>query len=230
MSLYKKYSHVRSATSNGMNKRGFGLIGLLITLAIIALASGAMYSSFVKPNYGSGTPIEQGISAINEAEKAKQLLEQRNIDTGLDTSSDSIIIVPLGNLPSVHAVKIGDRIGNFTLEAIKIFPFVYPDDNSRDFTVELSGEETVSGEVFWNDMFRQPCFIVSKEDTHKIPQFKEWNAPRAHFCFKNNTLAQDQLKAVSGATSSATILIRDYKFIFSHKEGDNETTLIRTVR
>lgn len=66
-------------------RTGFGLIGLLITLAIIALASGAMYSSFVKPKDGSKTPMEQGISAINEAEKAKQLLEQKNMVTELNT-------------------------------------------------------------------------------------------------------------------------------------------------
>lgn len=62
-----------------MNKHGFGLIGLLITLAIIAFASRTTYSSFLKPKNGSETPIEQGLSAINEAEKAKQLLEQRNM-------------------------------------------------------------------------------------------------------------------------------------------------------
>ena len=62
-----------------MNKHGFGLIGLLITIAIIALASGTMYSSFLKPKDGKPTELEQGISAINEAKKAKQLLEQGNI-------------------------------------------------------------------------------------------------------------------------------------------------------
>jgi|SRR3989344_369540 len=212
-------------------KKAFGLIGLLITLAIIALASGVMYSSFVKPNNGSENPLEQGFSAINEAEKAKQILEQRNIIIiEPNTSQDNAFFTTPNNLLSVHVVRVGDKIGNFTIKAIDIFPFIYPDDKSQDFTVELSGEETVGGVVFWNDMFRQPCFIVNKEDTHKIPQFKEWNNPQAHFCFKNNTLAQDQLRTTPGATSSATILIRDYKFIFSHKEGDNETTFVRIVR
>ncbi|MDO8572184.1 MAG: hypothetical protein Q7S11_00240 [bacterium] len=70
------------------HKKAFGLIGLLITLAIIALASGAMFSSFSKPNNGGETPMEQGLSAINEAEKAKQLLEQRG-DTYSNTGVQS---------------------------------------------------------------------------------------------------------------------------------------------
>src|SRR3989344_1676790 len=201
-------------------RTGFGLIGLLITLAIIAFASWTTYSLFLKQKNGGETPMEQGLSAINEAEKAKQLLEQRNIVTEPDTPN---------NLSSVHVVKVGDTIGNFTIKSINIFPFIYPDDKSQDFTVELGGEETVGGTVFWNDMFKQPCFMVSKGETHKIPQFKEWNNPQAHFCFKNAMFAQEELKAVPGATSSATILIRDYKFIFSHKEGDNETTFVRFV-
>lgn len=61
---------------------GFGLIGLLITLAIIALASSATYSSFLKPKGGGTTPVEEGLSAINEAEKAKQLLEQKSLLNG----------------------------------------------------------------------------------------------------------------------------------------------------
>lgn len=69
----------------GNHKKAFGLIGLLITLAIIAFASWTTYSSFLKPKNGNGTPIEQGISAINEAEKAKQLLEQKNIVTESNT-------------------------------------------------------------------------------------------------------------------------------------------------
>ena len=231
MSLYKKYSQTRSATSNGMNnrKKAFGLIGLLITLAIISLASWTTYSSFVKPKNGSETPLEQGVSAISEAEKVKQLLEQRNTITEQDTPNNNIPVVPQNNLLSVHNIRVGDKVGNFTIKSITIFPFIYPDDGSQDFTVELGGEETVGGTVFWNDMFKQPCFMVSKEETHKIPQFKEWNNPQAHFCFKNAMFAQEELKAVPGATSSATILIRDYKFIFSHKEGDNETTFVRFV-
>ena len=213
-----------------MNKNGFGLIGLLITLAIIALASGILYSSFLKQNDKGETGVEQGISAINEAEKAKQLLEQRNTITEQDMPNNNIPVVPQNNLSSVHTVNVGDKIGNFTIKSINIFPFVYPDDKSQDFTVELNGEETVKGTVFWNDMFQQPCFIVDKKDTHKIPQFKEWNNPQAHFCFKNAVFAQGELKAIPRATSSATILIRDYKFIFSHKEGDNETTFVRVVR
>lgn len=67
------------------HKKAFGLIGLLITLAIIALAGWTTYSSFLKPKDGSKTPMEQGLSAINEAEKAKQLLEQRNIVTEPNT-------------------------------------------------------------------------------------------------------------------------------------------------
>ena len=232
MSLYKKYSQTRSATSNGMNnrKKAFGLIGLLITLAIIMLASWTTYSSFLKPKNGGEAPVEQGLSAINEAKKAKQLLEQRNTITEQDMPNNNIPVVPQNNLSSVHTVNVGDKIGNFTITSINIFPFVYPDDKSQDFTVGLSGEETVGGVVFWDDMFRQPCFTVSKKDTHKIPQFKEWNNPQAHFCFKNAMSAQEELKAVPGATSSATILIRDYKFIFSHKEGDNETMFVRILR
>lgn len=69
----------------GNHKKAFGLIGLLITLAIIALASRTTYSLFLKPKSGDKTPIEQGISAINEAEKAKQLLEQKNMVTELNT-------------------------------------------------------------------------------------------------------------------------------------------------
>jgi type II secretory pathway component PulJ len=58
--------------------RGFGLIGLLLALAIIALASWSMYSSFLKPQNGGTAELDQYTSAINEAKKAKQLLEQRN--------------------------------------------------------------------------------------------------------------------------------------------------------
>jgi prepilin-type N-terminal cleavage/methylation domain-containing protein len=124
MFLRKKYSHTRSATSNGMNNRkkalvpyesnvfnmnnsarcfkysaryfrtGFGLIELLITLAIIALAGWTTYSSFLKPNNGSETPLEQGISAINEAEKAKQLLEQRNIATPDSSEKNTLSTTP----------------------------------------------------------------------------------------------------------------------------------------
>lgn len=72
-----------------MNKHGFGLIGLLITLAIIAFAGWSMYSSFLKPNNGDETPIEQGLSAINEAKKAKQLLEQGNV-VNQDSSEKNI--------------------------------------------------------------------------------------------------------------------------------------------
>lgn len=61
-----------------IQKHGFGLIGLLITLAIIALASGAMYASFLKPKGGASTQIEQGLSAINEAQKVKDLLEKKS--------------------------------------------------------------------------------------------------------------------------------------------------------
>ena len=60
------------------HKKAFGLISLLITFAIITLAGGAMYSSFLKSKDGGEAPIEQGLSAINEAEKVKQLLEQQN--------------------------------------------------------------------------------------------------------------------------------------------------------
>ncbi len=60
------------------HKKAFGLIGLLITLAIIAFAGGAMYSSFLKPQNGGTTELDQYTSAINEAKKAKQLLEQGN--------------------------------------------------------------------------------------------------------------------------------------------------------
>lgn len=217
-------------TTNSPQRHGFGLISLLITLAIIALASGAIYSSLFKKNSQGETPVSEGISAINEAKKAKQLLEQGNIVTESNMHESSTPSGVSSNLPSVHTVKVGDRVGNFIIKSINIFPFVYPDDKSQDFTVELSGEETVGGVVFWNDMFQQPCFMVNKEDTHKIPQFKEWNNPQAHFCFKNSVLAQSQLKIVPGSTSSATVLIQDYKFISSRKEGDNETTFVRAVR
>ena len=125
MSLYKKYSQTRSATSNGMNnrKKAFGLIGLLITLAIIMLASWTTYSSFVKPKNGSETPLEQGVSAISEAEKVKQLLEQRNIITEQDTPNNNIPVVPQNNLLSVHNIRVGDKVGNFTIKSITIFPF-----------------------------------------------------------------------------------------------------------
>ena len=61
------------------NKKGFGLVGLLITLAIIlALAGGAMYYYFnrsldviTNPGGGDKTPIEK-------AKDIKDVLEERD--------------------------------------------------------------------------------------------------------------------------------------------------------
>ncbi len=61
------------------HKKAFGLIGFLITLAVIAFAGWSMYSSFLKPQNGGTTELDQYTSAINEAKKAKQLLERGNI-------------------------------------------------------------------------------------------------------------------------------------------------------
>lgn len=68
-------------TFHPQKERGFGLVSLIITLAIIALASGAIYSSFFRKNSQGEIPATEGISAINEAKKAKQLLEQGNTVT-----------------------------------------------------------------------------------------------------------------------------------------------------
>ena len=122
--------------------------------------------------------------------------------------NNNIPVVPQNNLSSVHTVNVGDKIGNFTIKSINIFPFVYPDDKSQDFTVELNGEETVKGTVFWNDMFQQPCFIVDKKDTHKIPQFKEWNNPQAHFCFNINSAD----KFISNVCMNAKCKIKSSRF------------------
>lgn len=65
---------------NSYNK-GFGLIGLFITLMVVGLAGWGTYSSLLKTKGTNENLGEQGLSAINEAEKAKQLLEQGNINT-----------------------------------------------------------------------------------------------------------------------------------------------------
>lgn len=208
----------------GNHKKAFGLIGLLITLAIIALASWSTYSSFLKPKDGSEAPIEQGLSAINEAEKVKQLLEQRNI------------ITEPNNLPSIHAAKVGDKVASFTITSITIFPFIYPSDQSQDFRVEYVGETTVRGNYFWSQMLDRVCFMVSEEDALNIPRMKE-DSKGANFCFSNTNFAKQALAPVlvagpkgDGVKHPATVVIHTYTEIVASKEGSDLTLLITVTQ
>ena len=58
-------------------RQGFGILGLLITIAIIALLG----SIAMKFYFGDATPaqeVEQGIDAIDAAQAAKDAADQKN--------------------------------------------------------------------------------------------------------------------------------------------------------
>ncbi len=59
------------------SRKGFGLIGILITILIIALLSGIMMKFY----FGNTTPaqsVQQGIDAINAAQGARNSVDQYN--------------------------------------------------------------------------------------------------------------------------------------------------------
>lgn len=65
--------------SNKKNKtRGFGLIGLILVIAVIALLSGgALYKNKEKNNRSQ---LDTGLDAIKKAEEIKQQLESKNTE------------------------------------------------------------------------------------------------------------------------------------------------------
>lgn len=61
--------------------RGFGYIGLLITLAILVTMMSVGYSSLLSKKdtaTGETTTQDRGIGAINEANEAKRLIEEQS--------------------------------------------------------------------------------------------------------------------------------------------------------
>ncbi|MEK7538828.1 MAG: hypothetical protein AAB552_03220 [Patescibacteria group bacterium] len=61
--------------------RGFGYIGLLVTLALVAVMMSVGYSSLLSSKNttaGDATTQERGIGAIHEANEAKRLLEEQS--------------------------------------------------------------------------------------------------------------------------------------------------------
>jgi Tfp pilus assembly protein PilE len=57
--------------------KGFGFIGLLITIAIIAILSGVMMKAY----YGTKTPaqeVHEGIDAIDKAKEVQGITDQYN--------------------------------------------------------------------------------------------------------------------------------------------------------
>jgi len=64
------------------NKKGFGLIGILIAIAIIAAIAGGAFYTTESTDTQTGekeSVIEIQLGAIDEAEKAKDLLENRDL-------------------------------------------------------------------------------------------------------------------------------------------------------
>lgn len=59
-------------------KSGFGLMGLLITVAIISFAVFYEYKNMLKPDINGKTKIEQDMGAIDAAKNVKNIVESRN--------------------------------------------------------------------------------------------------------------------------------------------------------
>lgn len=153
-----------------------------------------------------------------------------------NTPENNVPATVSNNLPSVHTVKVGDKIGNFTITSITIFPFIYPSDQSQDFTVEYIGETTVRGNYFWSQMLDRVCFMVSEEDALNIPRMKE-DSKGANFCFSNTNFAKQALAPVlvagpkgDGVKHPATVIVRTYTEIVASKEGSDLTELITATQ
>lgn len=132
--------------------------------------------------------------------------------------------------PSIHSVKPGDKVGDFTLADIDIFPFVYP-DGQQDYTATYTGETTVGGEFWWSAMLDRTCFEVSAVDAYKIPRLAEDNKP-AWFCFSNAEFAKqvfglDASVKGDGIKHDATVTIRSYIEVVAGKEGSDSAELVR---
>lgn len=61
-----------------MNKKGFGLIGLLIVLGVVAVLGGGALYGYQGGFFGDGTASSTTTGPIDAANKAKELLEKKN--------------------------------------------------------------------------------------------------------------------------------------------------------
>lgn len=63
------------------NRKGFGLVGLLIVLCIIVILGGGVFYGYQGGFFGGGTTSRTITGPIDAAKKAKDLLEQKNQQT-----------------------------------------------------------------------------------------------------------------------------------------------------
>ena len=72
-----------------MNNKGFGLVGLLIAVLLIALLSGGVFYGYKGGLFGGGTASSTIIGPIDAAKKAKDLLEKNNQEVVQEVSTSS---------------------------------------------------------------------------------------------------------------------------------------------
>jgi len=164
-------------------------------------------------------------------DKAKELVSEINAQ---NAPPHCLALINAFSQLSVHTLKVGDTVGDFTVASIRLSPFVYG-DGSQDFTTEYSGATTISGEYYWSEMFDRVCFTPRKEDAPKIPRLEE-DTRDAAFCFSNTPFAQKVFASTLVAGSSgdgvkylATVTIQNYAEIFAHKEASDFAELMSAV-
>ena len=115
-----------------------------------------------------------------------------------------------GGTQQIASVKVGDKIGAFTVASIKPSTMRYANPQ-KDFTVSFSGQTTIKGTAeiggFWGT--DSVTLAIEKADNPQLPRFMfvENENTKLIVCISNPDAAR---QALSGKQGNVSVMVKNY--------------------
>ncbi len=137
-----------------------------------------------------------------------------------DESSDDLVF-------DVNELELGDMVGDFEVTSIG-----YALDGSsgleNDMSIEFSGEITVEGEYFENEMFGVPGFYIDGEYAEMLPRVDGDDSEDVWLIFANEDFAREELTE-GDETGTAMITISHYTYVRADAGVSSTAVLVEVL-
>lgn len=128
------------------------------------------------------------------------------------------------NLFDVTTAKVGDQIAGMTITSVE--PFKATRELSyENAKVEFSGETIITGEYYYNNMFKDPCISNIDEDSNlKLPKIDK-DTRSTSFCFSDDEWADLAFSSREDGVK-ITVAIDNYTIISYPSEVVNKAKFV----